>query len=114
MNDLITTWRADWAADADRLAIEARKAGCFDLANLRAEVAHAHRSGFYPVVLERRLELGLRDRIELSKTVERVWDSLVDEGIELAHPRPFGPSRKASSSCKSGGRDYCTCPICWG
>jgi hypothetical protein len=112
--NLIDQWRLGWAADADKAAIAARAAGCFDLANLEAEKAHAHRAGFTPTVLPRRAELALADRIQLSKKDERVFDQLRDEGVELSHSRPFGPSRKASPRCESGGHDYCTCPRCWG
>lgn len=53
------------------------------------------------------------------------WD---EEAIRLGHwknggptpearavlgPRPMGPSRKASSRCESGKRDYCTCDTCF-
>lgn len=26
----------------------------------------------------------------------------------------FFPSHDASALCESGGRNHCTCPICWG
>jgi hypothetical protein len=26
----------------------------------------------------------------------------------------FGPHHDPSRGCKSGGREHCSCPICWG
>jgi hypothetical protein len=49
----------------------------------------------------------LHEQIALSRSDERVWDRLTDAAVQLEHPRPFGPSRKASTMCESGGRDYC-------
>jgi hypothetical protein len=63
--------------------------------------------------------LTLDDRIERSRTDELEFDKLRDEGVDLRHPRPFGPTRNGSSLCESGSiasgghRTYCTCDVCF-
>lgn len=53
-------------------------------------------------------------RFEKAKTDCYEWDRLLDEGHALdRNSRPFGPNRKASSRCQSGGHDYCTCDTCF-
>ncbi len=47
------------------------------------------------------------------------WDRLHAEGKTPTTPRPFGPSRDGSRSCKSGSlasggeNEYCTCSECF-
>jgi hypothetical protein len=51
---------------------------------------------------------------ELIRLVRRQFVKDCKRCLEIKFIGGFGPHHDPSRGCKSGGREHCSCPTCWG